>query len=286
MSKNVMTLSWCDIEALDKDKTVLYFGIAPIEQHGKHLPIGVDVYETEFWIHKSIELLEAEMEEYTFLTMPIVPYGYAQMDGFIGNLHLGQEQLYHLVLKSISAIAAWGIKHIVIISGHADPKHLIAIEQACDLVNQKYDEVAFSPMGAIFSGKVSKKAMDNHPNLSDKLSQFHNDFHAGWIETSCMLAIMPEVVKPNYKDQPNIEITDKEMILPEIVMAKTKNYGHLGFPKEATAELGIALNHDGVERINKCVSAFIKRTDYKQYEHHKLFELPFMKVKNGGIRNV
>ncbi len=286
MNKNVMTLSWCEIEALDKAKAVVYFGIAPIEQHGRHLPIGVDVYETEFWIQKSIESLEAEMKDYTFLTMPIVPYGHAQMDDFIGNIHLDQKQLYHLVLKSISDIVAWGIKHIVIISGHADPKHLIAIEQACDVINQEYDEVVFSPMGAIFSGKVPKEIMHNDSELADKMSRFHNDFHAGWIETSYMLAVRPELVKPNFRDQPDIQITGKEMILPEVVMARTKNYGHLGFPKEATAELGNALNHDMIGYINECVTAFINRTDYKQYKHHKLFELPFMKVKNGRSSDV
>lgn len=277
-----MELRWTDIEELDKEKTVILLGVAPIEEHGRHLPIGVDVYETEHWINNSIDKLEKEFSGYTFLTMLIIPYGNAYMKGFVGNMHLSQKMLYHLVLDSLAAIAQWGIKNIVIISGHADPKHLIGIEQACEVVNKKYGKIAFSPMGAIFSEKVSMKPSKKTQCMYDKLQEYPNDFHAGWIETSCMLSINEQLVNPNYKEQPDIHIKDQEMIFPRAVMKKIKDYGHIGYPREATVELGIALNEDMAERIKICVEAFIQRKNYEQYEHHELYRLPFLKVRKWG----
>lgn len=279
MSKNVLELKWTDIEEVDKEKTVVFLGIAPIEEHGRHLPIGVDIYETTHWMNNSINKLENVFSDYIFLMMPIIPYGNAYMKGFVGNIHLSQKMLYHLVLDSLAAIAQWGIKNIVIISGHADPKHLIAIEQACEVVNKKYGKIAFSPMGAIFSEKVSVKPSQNTQNMYDKLKEYPDDYHAGWIETSCMLSINEQLVNPNYKEQPSIHIKDQEMMFPRVLIKRIKDYGHIGYPSEATVELGNALNEDMAEKIKICVEAFIQRVNYQQYEHHELYRLPFLKVR-------
>ncbi|WP_315111607.1 creatininase family protein [Clostridium intestinale] len=276
MSVNVLELCWTEIEKLHKEKTVMVIGIAPIEQHGRHLPVGVDIYETEHWIKKSIIKLQERFSYYTFLTMPIIPFGNANMKGFPGNIHISQKLLYNLVLETLSSIAEWDIKNIIVISGHAEPKHLIAIEEACACINKKFKDIAFSPMGAIFSEKVKGKEKNT---LMDKLKKYSNDFHAGWVETSCMLSINKDLVNENYKSQPDIELQEKEMISPQKVAGKIKKYGHIGYPKEASKELGDALNDDMAEKIKTAVEAFILRENYKQYEHHELYKIPFLRVK-------
>lgn len=281
MKHSLMDLSWVEIEKLDKKKTVVFIGIAPIEEHGRHLPIGVDVYETEFWVKHSIEKLEIEFGDFKFLTLPVITYGHGNLKGFVGNIHLSQRLIYKVTLETLNAIMEWGIKNVVIISAHADPKHLIAIEQACEKINKEYGITAFAPMGAIFSHKM-KNEKTSYKGLIKKLEEFPNDFHAGWIETSCMLSIKPSLVSESYIKEPDIEIKDREMIFPKKVMNKTKGLGHLGYPREASKVLGDELNDDVSEKIRACTSAFINRKGYTQYEHHKLYNVPFMKVKKWG----
>ena len=276
MSVNVLELCWTEIEKLLKEKTVMIIGIAPIEQHGRHLPVGVDVYETEHWIKKSIIKLQERFSDYTFLTMPIIPFGNASMKGFPGNIHISQKLLYNLAIETLSSIAEWDIKNIILISGHAEPKHLIAIEEACRCINKKFNDIAFSPMGAIFSEKIKGKTKYT---LIDKLKKYANDFHAGWVETSCILSINKDLVNENYKYQPDIELQEKEMIFPKKVAKRIEGYGHIGYPKEASKELGDALNDDMAEKIKTAVEAFILRENYKQYEHHELYKIPFLRVK-------
>ncbi|WDV46471.1 creatininase family protein [Clostridiaceae bacterium M8S5] len=275
MSFKLADLKKTQIEELDKDKTVVMIGIAPIEQHSIHLPLGVDIYETEHWIKGVIEKLELVYNKYTFLTMPIIPFGFSDIKGSCGDIHVSQKLIYKLVIQVLEAIASWQVKNIVIISGHADPKHQIAIEQACYKINKRYKDIAFSPMGYIFSNNECK----HDGLLSDKLNRYKNDFHAGWIETSCMLDISPGLVDAVYKKLPDFEIKPLSMMFPNKVNKKIKNFGHIGYPRESSVELGRRLNEDMINQIQKCISAFLNRENYKIYEHHELYKIPIMKVK-------
>ncbi|MBC3889419.1 hypothetical protein GH810_13975 [Acetobacterium paludosum] len=279
MRLNILEINWPEVEQCNKEKTIAFIGLAPIEEHGRHLPLGVDVYETQYWMENSLSKLEVEFGDYTFLTMPVITFGHANMKGIPGNIHLSQQLLYELVLATVNNIVEWGIEHIVIISGHADPKHTIAIEQACEKVNNENGIVAFAPMGAIFSGKVPIKAGNQDQDMKQKLKAYPNDFHAGWIETSNMLEIRKDLVKHDFMKQPDIIVNDKDMLNPEVVMTKTSGYGHLGYPKEASAMLGKTLNMAVIEKIRYCTSCFIKRQNFQQFAHHKLYGIPSLHVK-------
>lgn len=277
MIQNVMEIRWNDLQEMDMDKTVLFIGVAPIEEHGRHLPLGVDVYETQFWMENAIKKLENEFSEYTFITLPVIPYGHAVMKGFPGNIHLSQKMFYDLILATFRNVVEWGVKNVIVISGHADPRHTIAIEQACERIKDESGVIVFAPMGAVFSGKVFLKTEDDI--CVEKQKQFSNDFHAGWIETSNMLEIRPDLVHDNYKDQPDIKINGRDMIIPEVVSAATKDYGHLGYPKEASKEMGGKLNESAIQMIVQCAAAYLRRTDYEIYEHHQLYNIPSLRVK-------
>jgi len=284
MRKEMLKICWTEIEAMDKEKTVVFIGIAPIEEHGRHLPLGVDIFETEHWMDDAMKQMEADFDDYTMIKMPMVPFGHANMKGIPGNIHLSQDMIYQITHAILNNLVSWGIKHMVVVSGHADPMHCIAIEQACDDVNKKAGIVAFAPMGAIFSDKVSGINKNASGKIENYINQFPNDYHAGWIETSCMMDIRPQLVNESYISQPDIIVSDKEMINPKCIMEKTKGFGHLGYPKHATRELGICLNQDTSEKICFCVSRFIKRKGYEPFVHHELYRIPFLRVKRSARR--
>ncbi len=285
MSRNVMEITWEELEKMDKKKTVMFITLAPIEQHGRHLPLGVDVYESKYWEQETLKLLENKYTDYEFLVMPPVTFGYGSMSGFPGNLYLKQTTIKAVAYEIIENIVNWGINNIVIISGHADPKHLIAIEEACEEINTKYGVCAFSPMGAIFSSKEKGLSINNHPKIKEIYNKFSNDFHAGWIETSNMLDIENSLVKSNYLKQPDVDINPQDMIYPEKISRKIEKFGHIGYPKIAKAELGKLLNEEMVQILFEAVNAFIKRDNYQLYEHHFLYNNPYLRTnKNEGVK--
>jgi creatinine amidohydrolase len=269
-------LTCFELEKLKKIGVVI-LGISPIEQHGKHLPIGTDYYLVEKWIDGTINVLESQ-GEYPVLKLPIIPFGCSDVKVLSGNLYLKQKQIYQLVYEILLNISSWGIQNIIIISGHADPRHLIAIEEACGKVNRRFGKVAFSPMGAIFSGKEVGIEIQQSKEVDAKFKDFPNDYHAGWIETSLMLFYAKQLVKKSYKDCEETVVLEKDMIIPKRVMKKIANVGHMGNPKQANENLGKDLHESMVYDIVKASKSFIERQGYEQYEHHFLYRFPFMRV--------
>lgn len=267
-----------EIEKIDKKNTILILGIAPIEQHGIHLPIGTDNYLTDMWINDSAKQLE-EKHNYNILTTPIIPIGCSDLSGFYGDIHISQKLLYKLVFSILSQIARWDIKNIIIISAHADPKHQIAIEEACIDINKKYGEIAFSPMGAIFSNDKVGLTLNQTPEVSSLLKKYGSDFHAGWIETSLMLYYNKHLVNQNYKNINDLIVNEKDMICPKKIKKLLMPLGHIGYPKLSTIALGEDLHKIMVGDIVKAIINFIEKKDYNKYKHHFLFKIPFLRVK-------
>jgi creatinine amidohydrolase len=278
MTKNLLTQSWEDISNINTDKFIVFLGIAPIEEHGKHLPIGVDFFETDAWMKGAIKLLELEHPQHTWGTLPTIPLGFANMGNFPGNIHVSRELIFNLVYETVSAIAKWGVKNIIIISGHADPLHTIAIEQAVEKINAENGVIALAPMGSIFHAAEKGIEVQHSTELTKKMEEFPNDFHAGWIETSCMLSIRPDCVKPNYLVRPNISLQNRDMMDIKKLTQAIAGEGHIGFPKEASAQLGAELNADNAQIIKDATEKFIIRKGYECYVSHPLADQPWMKL--------
>ncbi|QOR36481.1 creatininase family protein [Clostridium sp. 'deep sea'] len=276
MSKNIMQLTWQELAQINKDSAVIFVNIAPIEQHSIHLPLGVDVYETEYWQKLASKLLKEQT--YEVYHLPVIPCGYATKTNIVGNLYLSKNTLFNLVYEVLNNIAQWKFKNIVLLSAHADPIHNIIMEKACDKINAENGIKAIAPMGAIFSGEKVGINSENCAEVNALLTSYPHDYHAGWIETSCMLNYNKMLVKDKYKDMPNIEIDPKHMLSKKKLNKSTGDYGHLGYPQYASTDIGRQLNEAMAKQIVKATTAFIKRDGYEKYQHHFLYSKPFVKL--------
>lgn len=272
---NITKKTWNN---LNMDNSIVLVGIAPIEEHGKHMPLGVDYFFTNRWMNDVANLLE-ENKLNNVYSLPIIPMGNADIKGFKGNIHVSQKLIYQTIYEILMSICNWGVKNIIVISAHADPKHLIAIEQACEHINKKKGILAFAPMGAIFSGSELNITVNKNKNVLKMLEKYPNDFHAGWIETSLMLYYNNEMVNERYKSTKDVLITQREMIYPNIIRKRTKDEGHLGYPQHASAILGKHLHEDMVNAIYKATLLFVRREGYEKYMHHFLYKIPFLRAK-------
>lgn len=283
ISKNVMEMTWQEINDLDKEKTVLFVTIAPIEEHSHHLPLGTDIYEGERWLNDTTSILSKELLEFNFLFLPAFPVACAGAVGFYGNIHFKQRTVRNIVYELLENIVTWKINNIVIIASHADPTHLIAVEEACSEINKKFGVCAFSPMGALFSAQELELETSEPEEIRSMVEQYPNDFHAGWIETSNMLNIDSNLVRKNYENLPDTLIEAKDMVSAEKVLATMDKYGHLGYPRLANKKMGALLNENAAQNISKAVIAFVQRRDWEKYEHHFLYKIPFLRTDFSGV---
>ncbi len=275
---DILKLTWQELDALPKDKTVLFLTFAPIEEHSHHMPLGVDIFLGEAWKNKAIEMISEKHFDYHLMTMPPIPFAQGSIKGFPGCLHVSQKTVYQVTYEILDKIGSWGIKNIIIIASHGEPKHLIAIEEACEKINKKHGLCAISPMGAFFSYNELGIDLNLPEPVKQQLKKYPNDFHAGWIETSAMLDIDENLVKKEFTRLPDTYIKEKEMIFPNKVSKKIAGLGHIGFPRLGSKEFGELLNINSAEFIYKATLAFVTRQDYKKYQHHALYKIPFLRT--------
>lgn len=133
----LIELNWIDIKNIDKQNSVIFITVAPIEEHGIHLPLGTDLYESNKWINKCEELITKIRPELVCYELPEFPIASASATGFYGCIHFKPKTTYRVMLELINHVASMGFRNICLVSGHADPVHQIALEKACKKVNHK-----------------------------------------------------------------------------------------------------------------------------------------------------
>ena len=261
-------LTWQEIRNINKEKSIVFIFLAPIEEHGRHLPLATDIIEGEYWSRGAMKRLEDKLGTECFY-LPSFPIASASVNEFYASLHFPMKTTYEVTYAIIESICFMGFKNIIVIASHADPQHQIAVEKAVRKLNRKNGLCALAPMGQIFMGVSTEKT-----SYLEKFEKEHsNDFHAGWIETSSMLDIDKNYVRESYREMPDSQITDKDMISRKKQLAAMGRYGHLGSPRFSSAQLGKDLNEACIASICDAAERFYHRDGYQKYEHYFLYKI-------------
>ncbi len=266
--KDLSLMTWKEIKEVDKDRSIVFAVMAPIEEHGWHLPLATDLIEGECWSRNAAEKIEGALNVECYY-LPTFPIAAASVNEFYGSFHFSMRTTYEVAYEIIDSLCCMGFKHVIMIASHADPQHQIAVEKAVRRINRKFGISAFAPMGQIFMGVEVKP--------SEKLETFEkeypNDFHAGWIETSSLLAMDEGYARDGYKDLPDSKISDKDMISKKKQLKAMGKYGYLGCPRVSSKELGKELNENCIDSIVDAVTRFYKREGYQKYSDYFLYKI-------------
>ena len=266
--KNLSMMTWKEIKALDKEKSIAFVVLAPIEEHGCCLPLATDLLEGEFWSRGAMSKVEESLDAECFY-LPTFPIAAASVTEFYGSIHFTMKTTYVVTLEILESLCCMDFKHIVVIASHADPQHQISVEKAVRKVNRKYGICAISPMGPIFMGV----GIEQSERIKEVQKNHANDFHAGWIETSSLMAMDKSYVRNGYDNLPDSQISDRDMIFKKKQLAAMGDYGHIGSPRLATAELGKELNENCIDSICDAVVRFYKRKGYQKYAQYFLYKI-------------
>ncbi|GAB1488854.1 hypothetical protein MASR2M8_13020 [Opitutaceae bacterium] len=166
------------LEALpDKDKALVILPTGAIEQHGHHLPVGVDAILGQAWLHHTLPLLSPDAPVYV---APPITFGKSnEHTGFAGTVSITARVLRRLVLASAAQLRALGFKRIAILNTHGGNSAVLVYT-----VRELQDGTAFQ--AGLLSG---------HYRPAQDAQEAAYGFHAGEWETSLMLACSPELVR-------------------------------------------------------------------------------------------
>lgn len=104
------------IEQLDGERAVAILPVGAIEQHGPHLPLGVDTLINQGIIDHALARLPDDLQ---VLVLPMMPVGKSDEHiSFAGTLTLGAETLTRLWTEIGSSVARSGIKKLILFNSH------------------------------------------------------------------------------------------------------------------------------------------------------------------------
>ena len=241
-------LTWPQIDALDRHRTLFILPMGMIEQHGPHLPVGADTIGVTYEANGTSTRVSRALPDWNVVMMPAVNYGQGganqlgDMPIHPGTYAIRQSTLRSLVADLGGQIAQNGFKWIFVMNGHGAPTHSIAINEACDFVSEAFG-VTMLHLTGLFRADTAIQSSGEKINAkyfsAADLSSFGMDVHAGVGETSGILAIRPDLVTPNYKTLPSRAGRSLEE-LRKIAIAPGWQ-GYLSSPARATAAHGQAV---------------------------------------------
>ncbi len=186
--KDYLTLTCEEVLKLDRERTVFISVISPIETHGKHLPLGTDV----FIAHKVMEETCREIEKYhEVVKLFELPLG-SDAQPVFGSIQLSHRTFKRVVLEVGTQLAKMGFKYWIVFDNHGGPRHQLALAETSIELKKKFGFNLVVPFLHIFQEMLS-----DSPDIGIPagMNGDASDLHAGTNETSLMLYVRTEMVK-------------------------------------------------------------------------------------------
>jgi creatinine amidohydrolase len=177
-------LTWTDIKEMpDKENVVIIQPVGAIEQHGPHLPLIVDAAIGMGVLGKALEKLDKSVPAYA---MPSLYYGKSNEHWhFPGTITLSTETLSATLMEVGDSLYRAGFRKLVLMNSHGGQPQVMQMV-ARDL-HVKYSDFVVFPL---FTWRVPHIAKEL---VTQKEAQL--GMHAGDLETSIIMALLPEQVK-------------------------------------------------------------------------------------------
>ncbi len=207
--------------------------VGSVEQHGPHLPLHTDVA-----VASAVAALALDRDP-SLVVAPAVAYGAAgEHEGFPGTVSIGHEALRLLLVELGRSACRWATR-LVFVNGHGG--NVGTVVDAVKQLRHEGRDVAWVPCVA--------------PGAP-------GDAHAGRTETSLMLALAPDAVRPEVAAAGNT--APLRDLLPAMraggVAAVSPN-GVLGDPAGASAEEGRALLAEMADTLATAVRTWQPTSD-------------------------
>ncbi len=174
-------LSWGDFAQGDTANWIAVLPVAAVEQHGPHLPVGVDVMIGQAYLDAVQPLLPADLPA-VFLPMQVIGKSNEHID-FPGTLTLSAETVIRAWTEIGESVHRAGVRKIVFVNSHGGNVSII------DIVAR--DLRARLGMLAV---TISWHRFGYPDGLFSARERQHG-IHAGGIETSLIMASRPDVVR-------------------------------------------------------------------------------------------
>ena len=173
--------SWRDFAETDMRNYVAVLPVAATEQHGPHLPVGVDNYINQGYLARAVALTPDDMPA---LYLPVQAIGKSNEHiEFPGTLTFSHETLIRAWTEIGDSVARAGCRKLIFINSHGG--NVPVIDIVARELRQKH------AMLAVHAAWLRLGLPEGMFSAEERA----HGIHGGEVETSLMLAFRPETVK-------------------------------------------------------------------------------------------
>ena len=180
-ARNWLDLTTEDFRTRDMSRAIAVLPVAAVEQHGPHLPVGVDTWINEGYLARARALVPDDLD---VLFLPVQAVGKSNEHlAFPGTITLSAETLIRAWTEIGESIHRAGCRKLVFVNSHGG--NVAAI----DIVAREL---------RVRHGMLAVNAAWHRLGYPDGLftaDEMRHGIHGGDAETSLMLAFRPETVR-------------------------------------------------------------------------------------------
>jgi creatinine amidohydrolase len=178
-------LTWPEVDALDRDRTILVLTTGCTEQAGPHLPIDSDNFFSTLFITEPAR--RAREEGIPVYLLPLIPFGPAEEHmAFPGTISLSFETHHRLVKEILHSLGRHGFRKMLVMEGCGGHHCLPAALEVRAELRQRDSNVKIWVIGqGTTYYRIAKDVFDWEPK----------GVHADDFATSISLARRPESVR-------------------------------------------------------------------------------------------
>jgi creatinine amidohydrolase len=265
---------------LNRDKTIFILSVSLLEEHGPHLPFGVDVFVAEHMAAKLIEAISKKYTGYTIIKFPPLHVGSGGIR-WLGTINSKQRTVRKIVIDYCSHLGKHGFKYVLLSNGHGGLGHVVALEEAARICSRKYNMSVISPSGKVafnfLTGKYNSEIEEHlgYKFTDEEKKQLEFDSHAGWWETSIMMVINPQLVEENYKTLKPFVLTRSQRMINKVYPG---DQGYRGYPAKATPEYAEAVTSAMIDHTMDLIGDWLKGEKMTEKASSPLYKMLFFRT--------
>jgi creatinine amidohydrolase len=249
-----------------KKSIILPLGV--IEQHGYHLPLKTDALIAE----RTAWMIGAKTG---ILVAPVIYQSFSG-GGLPGTMNISPAVMSQVVGDTLITLASQGFRNFYLWLCHGGSENTRALDNALKLLLRTNPVFGNALIALLPLWKFDPRGIGWKRALRER------DWHAGWLETSMVMALAPEWVRmrelrldvkrllrlqiehpDNYQHAE--KIVDDELVIPRLTQRPDIKVGVMGYPQKASAQLGKRIIRDVVN----AAAAKIRELDAKADGRYK-----------------
>lgn len=179
-------MTWQDFTGADTTRWIAVLPLAATEQHGPHLPLGVDRFIAEAYLARAAALVPDDLPV-TFLPVQAIGQSVEHLH-YPGTLSLSAETVIRAWTEIGESVRRAGLRKLLMITSHGG--NVAAMDIVARELRVRHEMLVLTCGWHRFG----------YPDTAFSKEEVRHGIHAGAIETSIIQAARPETVRPDEID--------------------------------------------------------------------------------------